>query len=1222
MSEHLQARWSIALICVALFFGGGANAAAQVTTGNVTGSVRDSQGGVVPGALVTLTSATRGTAMDAHTNANGDFLFPNVTADTYLIKVSLDGFKAVERGNVAVSPGDRVAVGTLTLEVGGTSETITVAGDTPIIQASSGERSFTVSTEAVENLPLNTRNWASFTSLTPGVVGTTRLGNAGTQNNTFMVDGIAIMDTGNNGQMLQTNIDAIAEVKVLTSGYQAEYGRSSGMQITAVTKSGTNRFRGSFYDLERNSDWNANSWVNQKNGDPKTVSEERDWGYTIGGPIGKPGGANNLFFFYAHEYRPRTTGGAIRRFRVPTVLERQGDFSQTTDNTGALFNRIRDGSSGLPCSASDVRGCFQDGGVLGRIPQSRLYPIGQNILKLWPEPNVQGLNYNYENTAPEDNRTTQQPTVRVDYQASARLRLTARYTGQLATVKPTVGTIPGFNDTLQNYPFIYNPAATVNFSVSPTLFIEGSYGYIQNQLGSPIISPPSNRCNVGLCDIPLLFRDAGLVDPRYYNPTVLEAISSPMFVDGRILLPPTFSWGNRIANAPPSLIYPAFLNLNRTHNVNVTATKVAGRHAFKAGFYWYNAYKAENLGITGSIPFNGLLNFQNDANNPLDSGFGYANAAIGVFSEYSQQSKFIEGGFRYKNVEWFVQDNWKVNSRTTLDYGLRFTYQQPQHDSLLQASNFFVDRWSTGAAPLLYRPGCTVSASPCPSANRVAVNPSSGASLGPGSALAIGTLVANSGDLTNGIVQAGDGIAKENYTWSTIVVAPRVGVAYDLTGAQKIVIRGNVGLFYDRPEGNTTSNQIGNSPNSTATTVRYAQLQTLGSGGLTTQAPAQLAIFKYDATIPTTWQWGTGVQMALPWSSALDVSYVASHGYNLVNPFNQPVDINAPDLGAAFLPQNQDPTLASTTPGGAALSTDLLRPFRGYGAINMQWPRFWNDFHSIQTSFNRRYSRGVALGFNYTLTLRQKGTNNLNATSGLSLVHNADGTFSESADWDQAEELLADNGLRRHVLKANFVWDLPDVPTSSVAQKTLGAIVNDWQVSGIWTGGSGAPYDISYQYQNGGSNVNLTGSPNYAARIRIVGDPDSGCSDNQYAQFNVAAFAGPVSGSDGLESGRNYMAGCPENNLDLAIARTIRLGGSKEFQVRVDLFNALNTVVYTGRVTQLQLNSPTDPTVRNAQYNADGTLNPSRLIPRDAGFGAATGSQALRSVQLQLRFAF
>ena len=189
----------------------------------------------------------------------------------------------------------------MTLKDGTLAETVTVSTKAPLIQARSGERSFTVSTEAVENLPINTRNWAALTALTPGVVGTTRLGNTGTQNNTFMMDGVAIMDTGNNGQMLQTNVDAIAEVKILTSGYQAEYGRSSGMQITAVTKSGTNRFSGSVYDLERNSDWNENSWVNQQNGDPKAVSKQRDWGYTVGGPIGRPGGVNKLFFFYAHE---------------------------------------------------------------------------------------------------------------------------------------------------------------------------------------------------------------------------------------------------------------------------------------------------------------------------------------------------------------------------------------------------------------------------------------------------------------------------------------------------------------------------------------------------------------------------------------------------------------------------------------------------------------------------------------------------------------------------------------------------------------------------------------------------------------------------------------------------------------------------------------------------------------------------------------------------------
>jgi hypothetical protein len=1183
-----------------------APAGAQVTTGNVTGSVRDAQGAVVPGASVSLVSATRGTTIEVRSNEHGDFLFPNVTPDTYTVRVRLDGFKTLERQNISVSPGDRTATGTLTLEVGGRAETITVSTEAPLVQANSGERSFSVSNEAVQNLPINTRNWASLTALTPGVLGTTRLGNPGAQNNTYMLDGVAIMDTGNNGQMLQTNVDAIDEVKILTSGYQAEYGRSSGMQITAVTKGGSNRYRGSVYDLERNSDWNENSWVNQKNGDPRPVSKERDWGYTLGGPIGRPGGVNKLFFFYAHEYRPRTSGGAVRRFRVPTLLERQGDFSQSTDNIGALVPTIRDHTTGQPFPGN-------------RIPQDLLYPIGLNILKLWPEPNVQGLNYNYENTAPEDTRLTQQPTVRVDYQVSSRLRLTARYTGQLATVKPTAGTIPGFNDTLQTYPFIYNPAAAVNYTVSPTLFLEGTYGFIQNQLGFPNISQASNRCNVGLCEIPALFPEAGMADPRYYSPTVLEDINSPMFVDGRILLPPIFTWGNRIANPPPNL-GPLFINLNRTHNVNVTATKVVGRHAFKSGFYWYSSYKAETL--VSAIPFTGALNFGNDSNNPLDTGFGFANAALGVFTEYSQQSKFIEGAFRYKNIEWFVQDNWKLSGRTTVDYGLRFTHQQPLHDSLLQSSNFFPDQWSLSNAPLLYEPGCSVAARPCPTASRVAVNPATGASLDAGSAVSIGALVSNSGDVTNGLRQAGDGIAKENYTWPAVVVAPRFGIAHDLTGTQRFIVRGNVGLFYDRPEGSSTVNQIGNSPNSTATTVRHAQLQALEAGGLTTPAPAQLRIFQYDAKIPATWQWGGGIQVALPLAAALDVSYVASHGYDLVNSSGPPADINAPDFGAAFLPGNQDPTLSSPWPGGAALPTDLLRPFRGYGAINMQWPRFWNDFHSIQTSFHRRFYRGLQLGFNYTLTLRQKGINDLSPASGVRLVHNPDGRFTDAPDQGEAEALLADNGLRRHFLKASFVWDLPDVRGASTAMRTLGLIANDWQLSGIWTGGSGARYDIGYLYFSGGSNVNLTGSPSYAARVRIVGDPGNGCSDNQYAQFNTAAFAGPLTGSNGLESGRNYMVGCFDNALDLAVARTIRIRGSKNLQFRLDVFNALNSVVYTGRVTQLQLNSPTDQTVRNAQYNTDGTLNQARLQPRNAGFGAATGAAALRSLQLQLRFRF
>jgi len=153
--------------------------------------------------------------------------------------------------------------------------------------------------------------------------------------------------------------------------------------------------------------------------------------------------------------------------------------------------------------------------------------------------------------------------------------------------------------------------------------------------------------------------------------------------------------------------------------------------------------------------------------------------------------------------------------------------------------------------------------------------------------------------------------------------------------------------------------------------------------------------------------------------------------------------------------------------------------------------------------------------------------------------------------------------------------------------------------------------------------VNLTGSPNYPARIKLVGDPGSGCSSDQYKQFDVAAFQGPTYNSLGNESGRNLLTGCGDRTLDLSLARNIRVGGNRQVQIRLDAFNVLNTVVFNARTTQLQYNNPADPiTLRNPQYNADGTLVSTRLTPQTAGAGAVTGAQALRTVQAQLRFTF
>ncbi|MEO8483144.1 MAG: carboxypeptidase-like regulatory domain-containing protein [Acidobacteriota bacterium] len=1212
---------------------------AQITTGTVSGTIKDATGGVIPGATVTLVSESKNTrSTPVVTSNSGDFVFPNIAADVYTVEVTMPSFRTLKRTAVKVSGGDRVSLPAMTLEAGGTSEVVNVTAEAPLIQAQSGERSFAVSTTQVENLPINHGNFTALTAMVPGVVsggasaGGTRLGGAG-QNN-IQMDGVSAMDTGNNGQMLSMNIESIAEVKVLTQGYQAEYGRSSGLQITAVTKGGSNRFHGSAYRIDTNSKWNANSWVNQKNGDPKARTRATIEGYSIGGPVGKPGGNNKLFFFHSYEFRPTdslTNGGNPIRLRVPTAAERAGDFSGTLDNNGALFNTIKDPLLNGTCTSTNQAACFKDGGVLGKIPANRLYAPGIALMSRYPLPNVTqaaGANYNYEVAPASFHNLLRQPAIRVDYQFSPALRVTAKYSGQRQTKLVTPGTLQGFNDVLNPYPFITNYGITANYTLNSTTFVEATYGFIRNQLagggsGGILVNPASNRLDAanGLTGLPLLYPDAGVVDQRYYAYKTMQDLN-PVWWDGtRINLPQTFGWGTRIGAAVPNQQFPGFLNINRTQDIAGSLTKVAGRHTMKFGAYNNHSYKAQNTGAGGvaNLSFQGFINFGNDTNNPIDSGFGYSNAALGVFSQYLQQSQLIEGSMLYNNTEFYAQDNWKVNSRLTLDYGVRFTRQQPQYDQFLQMSNFFPNLWASSAAPVFYTAGCSNGAVTCAGTSRVAKNPLSGQLLAAGSAAAIGTPVPNTGDLTNGIRQAGQGISKYSYTWPTMVYGPRVGAAYDLTGTQSIVVRGGGGLFYDRPDGNTVFS-IPGFPIATSQDVRNGTLQTVGTGLSFVPVPS-LVVFQYNAKVPSSVQWNAGVQMALPWSSSLDVSYVGNHGYNRLGAFQggTTVNLNAVDFGTAYLPQYQDSTLtASAVPGATSLPDNSLRPYRGFGNINQNTTDFYDTYHSVQTSYNRRFRSGLQFGVNYTLGLQLVGNTGLQQR----LQHNADGTYSVRADQAQYEAQNKNLDNRRHTLKANWVWDLPDVRSENGALRALGFVVNDWQLSGILTTGSNGHYDLSYTYNTDGANKNITGSPDYAGKLAFVGDPGKGCSDNQYAQFNTASVAGPTYGSVGLESGRNLLLNCPDHTVDLAIARNIRVGGGRQLQLRLDAFNAFNVSIITARVTQVQYNSPTNQTLRNSQTLADGSVDPTKLTPKTAGFGAATGAQTMRNLQMTARFSF
>jgi hypothetical protein len=741
-----------------------------------------------------------------------------------------------------------------------------------------------------------------------------------------------------------------------------------------------------------------------------------------------------------------------------------------------------------------------------------------------------------------------------------------------------------------------------------------------------LINESANRLD-SLPGFPLIYPNAGQVDPRYYANEVLNDVN-PAFWDGSsINLPPVFQWGGRLGAAPPNQRYPGWLNINRTQDVAISLTKVAGRHTVKAGFYNNHSFKAQNVGAGGGLSFQGTVNFGNDSNNTLDTGFGYANAATGVFTRYQQADTFIEGSMIYNNTEFYVQDNWKLNNRLTFDYGMRFTRQQPQYDQFQQMSNFFPDQWSAGAAPVLYRAGCSNGATVCSGNTRNAMDPRTGQIILPpagatNTQVLIGTPIPGSGNSLNGIRQAGDGIAKTGYTWPTLVFAPRFGAAYDLTGTQSLVLRGGVGLFFDRPDGNTVFSIPGNPPIASSADLRNGSLTQLGVG-LSPGAVPQLVTFQYDAKVPASWQWQVGVQMALPWSSSLDVSYVGNHGYNRLGNLQGGgvVNLNAVDIGAAYLPQNQDPTLgtSNTVPGATAYTSNLLRTFQGLANINQNTTDFHDTYHSIQTSYQRRFQGGFSTGFNYTLGLSLKGNTGLQKR----LVHSPDGTISlrdDQAEYEKLNEML---NLQRHVLKANAVWDMPDVSLAGGgAKKAIGWIVNDWQLSGVLSANSGNRYDLNASFQSNGGNVNLTGSPDYSARIVYVGDPGSGCSDNQFAQFNTAAVTAPSYRSVGLESGRNRLIGCPNKIVDISLARNIRLGGGRELRFQVDAFNALNTVVITNRSATINYESPTDLRVRNAQFTADGSLNPTRLTPRNAGFGAATQAANLRNFQALVRFSF
>jgi hypothetical protein len=1176
--------------------------AAQTTSASVAGQVKDSQGGVLPGATVTLTSRTQAFTMTAATDNEGRFIFPIIRPDLYALKVSLEGFKTLEKTNVQVNANDRFFAGILTLEVGAITEEVSVTGRVSELQATSGERGGVLESTALTNIAINSRNLFNFATLVPGAVQNGTSGSDVGQvssftvngqrpnSNNMTVDGVANIDTGDNGgNMAQTNIDAVAEFKLLTNAYSAEYGRAVGGQLQVVTKSGTQSFHGSGYWYGRRGGWNANSWTNNRNNvERNTESARNDYGYSLGGPIYIPGKFNadkrKLFFFWSQEFQRRTDPVAERVTRTPTALERQGDFSQSVDNNGNPMPWIRDYTTGLPCEATatgDHSGCFQYQGVTGRIDPSRLWQPGLAALNIYPLPNTDrgtGLNYASQKAS---SLPVNQQLLRIDFQPTDKWRITGRYMWNSDTQEQAYGTTwagagsaggtngGGFEDmgAVFTHPGRNWMVSTTGI-LSPTMSVELSVGSARNSLDWVLENPKMTRSGAGLTAFPALYQDA----------IHLDTIPDMRFNGGRV-------GGN--AGYYQTNLHP-FSNVNETYDAIANLTKIWSSHNTKFGVYFQHSYKAQSAFAS----HNTQISFIDSSANPYDSNFGYANAALGIFNTFTQANKYAKPEYVYTNVEWYGQDNWKVNNRLTLDYGVRFYALTPQWDKSLQVSTFLPDRWSAANAPPLYVPGFDASG------KRVGVDPSNPANTV--EERFIGRLVPPTTDAQrfNGTAQPGQDINDRLYSGTAFKISPRLGVVYDMTGEGRTIIRGGFGIFYDRPQGNTVFNTVLTPPSMLNPSLQWGTLQNLTASTTDPYAPlGGMQPTAYDFIPPKVTAWNVGLQHKLMHAIVLDVAYVGSKSDDLLE-YDQ---INAVPAGAMFKPENQDPTRTpSSVPGATALTTDLLRPLPGYGSVQLWQNSAYSNYHALQAGLNRRFDNGLMFSVFYVWS---KALTTSDSDWGTRLPYSSK-EENEVANYSYS----ADD--RPHNFVVNFVYQTP-----KVASGALGLLANEWQISGIYRLTSGRPYSITYSVPGYGGN-NITGGTDRPNRPIVTCDPGKGSSSDPYKQIDTSCFAPPTVGGTGYESARYFLHAPPINNLDLSISKAFTFGKGVRLEVRLDAFNALNKTQFTGVNNSVSFAGINDRTVTNLPYDASGNL------VRQNGFGTINGVAPPRTLQLVTRLTF
>jgi hypothetical protein len=1114
---------------------------AQDVTGSISGSVTDPAKAAIVGATVTITSEETGAKFNQTTNTEGSFTFTGVRPGFYKIGVENQGFKKFEKVHFELTPGDKASIGNMVMEVGSVQQTIEVVAEGSQIQTATSERAGMINSQEIQDLTVINRDFTSFAELQPGVVITSNAqvqtfsgnnnfnvnGGRATANN-IQIDGLPSSNSNQGNLNTTLSLDNTQTVEVKLSNFSAEYGRNNGATISAVSKGGTQQMHGLLYYYDRNEAFNANNFFNNKSGISQTPLRVSYAGGSMGGPLTiprVPRTKGHLFYFMSVENIQELRPKGLVTVTVPTALERQGNFTMTNSTAAKPVSPILGTTTAISIKDPTTGTAFP-GNI---IPASRIIPSMQKYLNLLPLPNytsdadlaVSKGAYNYIFHESLDVPKWLE-SGRLDYNFSDKTLFYARFNywneDQQGSAVSASNTSWGWLD--QHYTAI-TPSGVISLThiFSPTVVLQASMGFSQFSEAGPPLSQSGLDARTR--------STTGFTIPQLYP------ASNPY----NLVPAATFGVSNS-ANPSYAARFP-LQGVENTYNWNASLTKSLEKHTLKFGIYpeHWSAMKGKN-----ASNFAGNMNFTQSSSNPLDSGYAYSNALLGVLNSYTEASGRFPMYEFDTSIEWYAQDTWKVSRKLTIDIGLRWGWSQPWHPNHNQEAGFVPSTWNPNQAVKLIQPTLV-------NGVRMGLDPFTGAVL---PAVTIGTIAPESPNQLNGIVvrMTNPSYPQGMRNGSGVKTGPHLGFAYDPFGRGKNTIRAGGAIFYNVHEvDNYGYGYEYNMPPLQYNPVMYYTYLTQLQQSQGYQAPS--ALVGFDANRPTqqTYSYSAGFQQDLGWGTMLDVAYVGSLGRHLIEAKN----LNSEPLGTNWKPQSLD-----STNKNAVLPSQFLRPYIGYGNIIYYYYGGNSSYHSLQTQLRRRYKRNMTYGviWTYSKTMDYNDTDTSASSTQVSSLIDPKVWNYGLAGYDHT-----------HILRVYWTYDFPRV-SNLIHNKIIKQVFDDWRFSGIYTAQSGAPGTVSYAYS---PSQDVTGSATDSGRVVVVGNPNANIPSGGYA-FNPTAFAPPAYQACEVpnpafscwgNAGKYTFRGPGLNNFDMSLFKNMRFGERWRAQLQVQTYNTLNHTQFT-----------------------------------------------------------